>query len=143
MKRLGVVPWRSSLGRLRQGTDVVVVLYRHQPAALLVPVSPPYWKNVDPFLEQVLSIRNKQIQAVDANHPWIQVKIAPLQMTFEEARRGSAYLFGLIAHNVPVILSFYEYASIIMLPLPPNLPNDDLEAIGLEIQTYVLAPQLT
>lgn len=144
MKRMGVTEWRSKLGELRQGTDVIVVLYRQRPAALLVPAPPAYWSDITPFLQKVLAIRDRQLQppTCEAEHEWLQQGThSPTSINFEEARRGTAMLFGHIVRNTPVILTFYDYANAIVLPVPPDLSDEALETIHQEVQEYARAPE--
>lgn len=144
MKQIGVTEWRSRLGEMRQGTEVFVVLYRQKPAALLIPVPPAYWQDVAPFLERVLDIRDRQLRppARETAHPWLELDAPkPFNINFEEARRGTAVLFGHLARNTPVVLTFYSYANAIMLPLPSDLPSEALKTIHKEAQAYTLAPE--
>lgn len=143
MKQIGVTEWRSRLGELRQGTEVFVVLYRQKPTALLVPVPPAFWENVTPFLQQLLRIRDQQMKPPTRElHPWLDMGTPdPASINFEEARRGTAKLFGFLMHNTPVILTFYSYANAVMLPLPPDLPAEALETVHREVQAYSLTPE--
>jgi hypothetical protein len=142
VKQIGVTEWRSRLGELRQGTEVFVVLYRHRPAAILVPVPPTYWENVTPFLQALLQLRDRQLESLnpETTHPWIELGTGnPTSINFEEARRGTAMLFGFLAQNTPVILTFYTYANAIMLPVPLDLPHETLESIYRDVQAHIRA----
>jgi hypothetical protein len=139
---MGVTEWRSKLGDLRQGLDVVVVLYRRKPATLFVPIPPAFWEDSAPFFAQVMQLRDQQLRppAQESMHSWVQSTYKPTKMTIEDARRGTAKLFGLTMRNTPVILTFYDYDNAIMIPLPADLSEQELETSQQEIQALVESP---
>ena len=145
MKHLPVTEWRAQLGQLRQGTEVVVVHYHRQPAALMVPIPPLHWQDAGGFVKQIMNIRDEYLQPphTERPHPWLQHAHDPQSMPIEDARRGSALLFGIVMRNVPVVLTFYEYAGALMMPLPPGLPDAKLQEIGERIEAILRSSDIT
>lgn len=135
MKEMGVTEWRSSLGDLRQSSEVVVVHYRRRPAALMVPIPPEFWDGADAFVDQLLKLRDEQLQST--HDGWISRTREPLRLNVEEARRSSAKLFGYTMNNTPVILTFYAYDNSVMLPLPPDLSTADLKAVYSHFSDHI------
>lgn len=141
MKQLSVTEWRSQLGELRQSSEVAIVLYHRRPTALMVPVPPSYWTDSTRFLAQLMSFRDRFLQPPHSEkiHDWVQDTYAPVQFTLEDARRGSAQLFGYVMRNTPVILTFYtQYEAVAMIPLPSGLSSDTLEQLYDQAQRFVL-----
>ena len=127
MRSLSVTEWRSQLGALRQSSDPVVIQYRHRPAAIMVPVPPKYWEGEtsDRYATAALALRDEHLQAppLDEPHPWLASARQMERLSIDDgARRGSARLFGKLARNIVVILTFYQYANAVMVPLPTDLP---------------------
>jgi hypothetical protein len=136
---MGVTEWQSSLGELRQGTEIVLVLYRQRPASLLVPIPPTHWHDASALVDSIMQIRDGHLKPSleDKKHTWVQETYTPTKMNIVDGRRNSAILFGTIMRGTPVILTFYDYDSVLMLPVPPELPTQEIETIHNEIQTFI------
>ena len=129
MQSMSVTEWRSQLGQLRQGAEPVVVMYRRRPTAIMVPVPPPFWQDSEQFGQALMATRDEYLQPpfTERPHPWSQREHEHVVMSMDDARRGTAELFGYITRNVPVGLTFYEYKNAIMVPVPPGISEENLE----------------
>lgn len=135
MRRIGVTEWQVRLGELRQGAEPVLVMYRQRPTAILVPVPPAYWPDANPFLSRIMKIRDQYLHspAGQDTHPWVKDTYLPKKVNVVEARRNSAMVFAHLTYNEPVILTFYDYDSIVMLPLPSDFADQMTASLGEQI----------
>jgi hypothetical protein len=132
---MSVNEWRSQLGQLRQGAEAVVVMYRRRPTAIMVPVPPPFWQNPEPFGKALMATRDEYLKPpyVERAHRWVKNGYQWHHQSMDDARRGTAELFAYITRNTPVCLTFYEYANAAMVPVPPDVPEENLERIFADL----------
>lgn len=139
MKRIGVTEWQATLGQLRQETEPLVVKYRQRPTAIQVPIPPTYWTDSAPFFTRLMQLRDQHLRppARESAHNWALDTYIAARSNVVEARRGTAQIFGRIVFNEPVILTYYDYDSAIMIPLPPDFSEHEIDELGEQIREYM------